>query len=240
MPSEIKPARLLPKNHRPVNSIPRRVRDGDDWARIAAQCGMSVNELIEFNFDTTDPYEVNYYLRVNVGCKKPTRDGNNWMFSSADKPGLIYLPKIWVRMAVPHFQGTLANSCWHDAARMIYQYKKKADIHPLAAEWRADAGLSPNTFIRLAKQVGMRPIQEPPFSFDVQHLADLLTKYGPLWAAGTWNGVNHIIVVTGVDSNGNVYVNDPARPTPRTENISWFNSRLYRTDQVDNPLLYLP
>ena len=49
-------------------------------------------KLIEFNFNTRDPAEVNWYLRRNVGCNQPTADGKNWMFSASAKPGVIYVP----------------------------------------------------------------------------------------------------------------------------------------------------
>jgi hypothetical protein len=48
--------------------------------------------LIEFNFKTQNPEEINWYLRRNVGCKKQTRDGKNWMFSTNAAPGVIYRP----------------------------------------------------------------------------------------------------------------------------------------------------
>jgi hypothetical protein len=56
--------------------------DHDDEAR----------HLIDFNFRTTNPAEVNWYLHYHVGCNQPSHDGYNWKFSSKDKPGIIYLP----------------------------------------------------------------------------------------------------------------------------------------------------
>jgi hypothetical protein len=47
--------------------------------------------LIEFNFKTRQPEEVNWYLRRNVGCTRSTRDGLNWLFAGA-KRGVIYIP----------------------------------------------------------------------------------------------------------------------------------------------------
>lgn len=93
MPIEQKPPVVLPPNFRPENSIPRRVRDGDDWWRIAAEYNLDAWTLIEFNFKTRKPAEVNYYLRTRVGCCKPTQDGKNWMFSSTAAPGIIYIPQ---------------------------------------------------------------------------------------------------------------------------------------------------
>ena len=249
LPRERIPATPLPRTYRPPNSLPVRIGDGDDWASIAGKHGMDAGKLIQFNFNTRNAEEVNYYLRVNVGCDKPTFDGNNWRFTSSARPGLIYIPTApnlrthsgAVRLTVPHIAGAKSNSCWHDAARMAYQFKRRSDTHPLQdSTYDANQGLGANDFIRLAKELGFRPIGAPPSSIDAQFLAEALTKHGPLWAAGTWNGPNHVIVVTGVDSAGNVYVNDPAFPGPVVRTLAWFNQRLYRGDVLANSLMYLP
>jgi hypothetical protein len=211
---------------------------------------MDAGALIQFNFNTRNAEEVNYYLRVNVGCDKPTADGQNWKFTASARPGLIYVPTtttlpvapVSVMLAVPHVRGTMANSCWHDAARMVYQFKRRGDIHPLQdSTYQANQGLAPNDFIRLAQELGFRPISAPATSVSAQFLAEALTKYGPLWAAGTWNGPNHVIVVTGIDGAGNVYVNDPAFPAPSlSRTLAWFNQRLYRGEVLANSLMHLP
>jgi hypothetical protein len=243
----------LPPNFQPQNSVQWRVQDGDDWSKIAAQCGMDVWKLIEFNYCTRDPAEVNYYLSRNAGCNKTTRDGANWIFSSSAVPGIIYVParqasipsaaSFSVRLQVPHVPGAKNNSCWHDSARMLFQYKRRADINPLAQDgvWARDSGLAPGEFVRLARDLGLRPLPVPPASFDVRFLAEALTKYGPLWAAGDWNGGNHIIVITGADSDGGVWINDPAfARAQQWRNIAWFNEHIYRNEDVPNSILYLP
>ncbi len=42
---------------------------------------------------TDVPDEINKYLRARVGCTKKTSDGKNYMFSSSDNPGIIYIPE---------------------------------------------------------------------------------------------------------------------------------------------------
>lgn len=69
-----------------------RVKDGDDWYRVARRHKVDVRALIRHNFGTTHPPTVNWYLREYVGCNKATRDGNNWMFSSSARPGIVYIP----------------------------------------------------------------------------------------------------------------------------------------------------
>jgi hypothetical protein len=81
----------LPKDYRPQNGTPYKVQDGDDWVKIAKRRGIKVWELIYFNFKTTNPREVNFYLERNVGCPEAP-DKKNYMFSSSSAPGIIYIP----------------------------------------------------------------------------------------------------------------------------------------------------
>ncbi len=76
----------------PAKSSPYRVKDGDSWGSLAAEWGVDVWSLINFNFRTYEPTEVNYYLGEYVGCVLPTADRKNWCFSSAADPGIIYRP----------------------------------------------------------------------------------------------------------------------------------------------------
>jgi hypothetical protein len=92
MPIEKMPKSPLPTSYVPPGGIRYKVGDGDSWGSIAKKQGIDVMHLIEFNFKTRDPDEVNWYLRRNVGCKKQTGDGKNWIFSATATPGFIYLP----------------------------------------------------------------------------------------------------------------------------------------------------
>ena len=94
MPIEKKPANPVPKGYHVEKSIRHRVRDGESWETLAERYGIDAKKIIKSNFKTSDPREVNWYLgNPNyVGCKKPTPDGNNWMFSSAADPGIVYIP----------------------------------------------------------------------------------------------------------------------------------------------------
>ena len=99
MPMEKRPPNPLPKGPRPGSrSQPHRVVDGETLESVAKKHGIPTNRLIQHNFGTLDPAEVNWYLREHVGCTLPTADGRNWRFSSAARPGLIYLPDNTIRM----------------------------------------------------------------------------------------------------------------------------------------------
>jgi hypothetical protein len=91
----------IPKtNWQPAASTPYPVRgsndkysnDRDTWISIARQNNMDVMRLIRFNFMTENTDEINWYLRRNVGCNIPSRDGLNWAFSDSADPGIIYIP----------------------------------------------------------------------------------------------------------------------------------------------------
>jgi hypothetical protein len=53
-----------------------------------------VDDLISFNFVTTNSDVVNWCLRLYVGCEKVSPSGNNWMFSKRARPGIIYIPPL--------------------------------------------------------------------------------------------------------------------------------------------------
>jgi hypothetical protein len=87
-----------PDDPLPVDFVPEgaaethRVSDGEDWASVAAQYNVNVDDLIYFNFHTNVPEEVNWYLRRNLGCNVSNDGGLNWAFSSSADPGVVYIP----------------------------------------------------------------------------------------------------------------------------------------------------
>ncbi len=92
MAIEKSPTIPVPKNYTPEGGKPHKVKTGEDWWQLARLAKVEVWDLIHFNFKTRTPAEVNWYLRRNVGCTKTTRDGKNYVFSSTDSPGIVYLP----------------------------------------------------------------------------------------------------------------------------------------------------
>lgn len=91
---ERKPVPCMPMSAMPRDGIAHHVQDGENWSAIAQRYGFSDPWIIiEYNFHTRDPREVNWYLREYVGCNLKTPDGKNWRFSSSAYPGLIYIPR---------------------------------------------------------------------------------------------------------------------------------------------------
>jgi hypothetical protein len=93
MANEREPDDPLPDNFKPEGAVDtHRVTDGEDWASVAAQYNVKVDDLIYFNFHTNVPEEVNWYLRRNVGCNVSNDGGLNWAFSDSADPGIVYIP----------------------------------------------------------------------------------------------------------------------------------------------------
>jgi len=83
----------------PAQGSPYKVNNQDSWYALAERrevkdAGMTARDLCFFNFRTRHPPEINWYLYHKVGCRMATRDGKNYMFSGADKPGIVYLPQV--------------------------------------------------------------------------------------------------------------------------------------------------
>ena len=143
-----------------------------------------------------------------------------------------------MRLDVMHIMQEKQNNCWHASARMLYGYRKSACINPLPQEFTNDQGLQPEQFIALARDLGLDTLPHVNQSFSWRFIDDNLQYYGPIWAAGQWNGVNHIVVITGVDENGTLYVNDPAFGASVVRDMAWFNAKIDKN--VDIPMMYLP
>ena len=114
MPIERRPANPLPKSYIPSGGLLFKVSDNDDWRSVAQKFGIDVNTLIEFNFKTRNPDEVNWYLRERVGCRKMTNDGVNWMFSSTAMPGIIYIPVHIHRQTTSRILHSVGAMSWID------------------------------------------------------------------------------------------------------------------------------
>ena len=143
-----------------------------------------------------------------------------------------------MRLDVPHIRQERQNNCWHASARMLYAYRNRASIHPLPQRYDDNQGITAQQFIDLASAMGLQMLPLVNQSFSWQFIDDRLQRCGPIWAAGQWNGVNHIVVITGVDEDGTLYVNDPAFGSPVTRDMAWFNARIDKNVAV--PMMYLP
>ncbi len=136
-----------------------------------------------------------------------------------------------IKLNVPLEAQEKANCCWHTSAYMIWLYwqqngKGAGPMNTVQSKYDvADTtGIFPGEFITLAQKVGLYklPIKN---NHSRKDLFKYLRDGGPVWCAGYWFGVGHIIVLTGV-GKGKVYFNDPAGGVKKEGTVKWFNEKL--------------
>jgi Papain-like cysteine protease AvrRpt2 len=136
-----------------------------------------------------------------------------------------------IRLQVPLAAQEKDNCCWHTAAYMIWLYWREhtgrsGPMNTLLADYDvADTTpLSATMFATLAKTVGLQelPLKNQHLELD---LYGYLTNHGPVWAAGHWFGLGHVIVLTGIDK-GKFFFNDPDRGVAKEATVKWFNEKL--------------
>lgn len=74
-----------------------KVKSGETLKSLAESHGLTWQQLALFNWNTSDPDEINIHLRENVGCRSRTADGNNYVFTNEDSPGIVYIPSKFVK-----------------------------------------------------------------------------------------------------------------------------------------------
>ncbi|WNO10042.1 papain-like cysteine protease family protein [Teredinibacter sp. KSP-S5-2] len=143
-----------------------------------------------------------------------------------------------VRLNVPLVNQLRSMSCWYASACMVAYFREAGPRLGLPDKWNANSGINLNDFIRLAQAEGLQSVKSPTSNLTEQQLEVLLRNYGPIWCAGRWDGVPHIVVLTGVE-NGQVYINDPnPAKGKRVETLTWFNQKL--DNHVANCMMYKP
>src|SRR5690348_16810406 len=69
-----------------------KVKTDETLDGIAKKQGITWRQLAQFNWGVSEPKQINECLYEFVGCRHKTRDGKNYIFTSRDKPGVIYVP----------------------------------------------------------------------------------------------------------------------------------------------------
>lgn len=141
-----------------------------------------------------------------------------------------------VKLNVPLVNQKSIMSCWYASVCMVAYFHEAGPRLGIPSKWAANTGINLSDFIMLAQAEGLKPIKSPAMTLTEQQLEVFLKNNGPIWCAGKWDGVPHIVVLTGVE-NGNVYINDPS-PTKgqRVETLAWFNQKL--DNHVQNCMMY--
>ncbi|MCH9688220.1 MAG: LysM peptidoglycan-binding domain-containing protein [Deltaproteobacteria bacterium] len=75
-----------------VEVVEHRVVAGDTLDSIAQEHGVSVDDITQFNWDTTDPDEIQRQLGTEVGCSRRDPDTGEFAFGDDDEPGIVMVP----------------------------------------------------------------------------------------------------------------------------------------------------
>jgi Papain-like cysteine protease AvrRpt2/LysM domain len=236
MPMEKAPRNPVPRNFVPPGAVPYKVQNGDSWEKLARAHGLGVWDLIEANFKTRDPAEVNWYLHHYVGCGRPTPDGKNWMFDASANPGTICIPSATrIRYSVPMRRQGLNPICWVACVAMIASYKGRVSV----GIGRYTGGFDPSNssipqpaksmddFYRLLSTFGFVTENAFPHSSpNAGYIEQRLKQHGPLLLMhfasdllpGTFSpDATHAVVITGID---------------RATNQIWYNNPWGNVDEV--------
>jgi hypothetical protein len=150
-----------------------------------------------------------------------------------------------LQLDVPLVGQRLSDECWYVSACMLAYYQEAGPRLGLPAVWAANNGIDPAEFARLAAVEGLAPVPLPSgvHKAGASDIFRWLVLYGPLWAAGYWYDVGHVIVITGV-AGDKVLFNDPDDQVGgddgrrASETVAWFNEKL--AWDVDACLMYKP
>jgi hypothetical protein len=226
MAIERAPRNPVAQNYRPQGGIAYRVKDGDNWWTVAKRADVDAGVLIEFNFRTRIPDEVNWYLRRNVGCRRQTADRKNYIFSTDANPGIVYLPPRPPRYnyTVPGPFNIIAQpssmACWATVGAMMLSWRDSVSytiedaMSMCGAKWldiyKKNTGLAAADHGPFADDAGMT--YEPMQCFPAAAWEEMLRAYGPL-AVVTANPFHARIMVgisgDGTDSGTTVDIIDP-------------------------------
>jgi len=142
-----------------------------------------------------------------------------------------------IQLKVPLVTQMATMECWYASACMVAYFRVAGPRLGLPAKWVANEGIGLADFVRLAQTEGLKSILTPASNLTSQQLEVILRNNGPIWCAGHWDGVPHIVVLTGVDGQ-KVYINDPnPAKRARVETLAWFNQKLHRGQ---NCMMYMP
>jgi ABC-type bacteriocin/lantibiotic exporter with double-glycine peptidase domain len=142
-----------------------------------------------------------------------------------------------IKLNVPLVPQQASMECWYASACMVAYFRRPGPRLGLPEKWVANRGIGLADFVRLAQAEGLKSVLTPAGDLTPQHLEVLLRNNGPIWCAGRWDGVPHIVVLTGIDGQ-TVYINDPnPAKGARVETLAWFNQKL---DRIPNCLMYMP
>jgi len=142
------------------------------------------------------------------------------------------------KLSVPLEAQRKSSTCWNASALMVWRYSqmqsgRAGPMHSLSDKWDKNEAITPQEFITLSKNVGLKALSNIN-NHTASSLEALLKLHGPIWCAGWWYGSGHVIVLTGVDA-GTVFLNDPDGGKQKADTVSWFNKK--RASQIGGSMM---
>ena len=135
-----------------------------------------------------------------------------------------------IRLDVPLVKQRQRMSCWYAAACMVSYYYRVGPRLGIPKVWTNNKGISPAQLHELASVEGLLFLNSADHEFTSASLIATLSKHGPIWSAGRWEGFPHGIVISGADDvgQGTVHYNDPGNGFRKSGSIAWFNEKRMR------------
>jgi len=130
-----------------------------------------------------------------------------------------------IKLKVPFCKQRVSMECWYASACMVAWHFEAGPRLGIPNVWKKNRGLNPVEFARLAKNEHLRPLAGANRVWTSASLENLLLIKGPIWCAGYWFGLPHVVVLTGVDGSI-VYFNDPDGAKEKQGTVDWFNQKL--------------
>ena len=142
------------------------------------------------------------------------------------EPGALGRNDAWPRLEldVPLVKQQREMDCWYAAACMLAYYRAAGPRLGLPKVWEANKGLFSVGPLIEAEQLRVVPRPSNEHKADKFMIFRWLSDYGPIWCAGNWNGVPHVIVLTGIIADF-IAINDPAKGSD-VMGVEHFNKRL--------------
>lgn len=153
----------------------RVVRPGESLVSIAHEEQIDESELLLFNFQTTHPEEVNWYLGHKLHCKAQTHDGKNYVFSGGETiyiPKEITVPSFGKQPKIPSLPAETAELAhWTPAERIGEAMRRSLHLIPSESRAEVEALLTPQS---LAIIGGMTTAWGVSHFFGVGEVADVI------------------------------------------------------------------
>ncbi|MBD1844532.1 N-acetylmuramoyl-L-alanine amidase [Cyanobacteria bacterium FACHB-63] len=189
----------------PLTSSPPNWNSPGDLADLRFSGRLGYVGHLKAEVAASQSFSVNNFGVSNFGVNNGYRNGNGSRYTAVRPLAQQSFDVQWSDVQlVPQLTDM---SCWAAAAAMVVGWRDRISIDPTeiaqgAGQWAAyTAGLNPADVPSLAQ--AWQLVMEPPQSYTVEGLRQLLERNGPLWVTAAVPTL-HAIVVTGMYGDSTV------------------------------------